>query len=489
MVRALLPLLLAFSASSACSLLLPAPLGGGDGNGEGEGEDALAIASVDGDGDALPIDPAVVGDAVPAVRRFRDVLVVTGSGLDAVVSAELLGALQPELEILDMQSASTRAFRVTGPLLPGLYTLLLSTSSSSAQAPVSLLQGEPASPTIVDVVDATPAECPLGGRVLRSVVDRDGDGVFSDDEIVHRSVDCDRGVVRPTVLAVADEVELRATLAELQGRALLAPVTVQLPEAMTLTAVVDVGHVDGRNLTIAGPSSVTVTGFNAFRVESDVAIHDVDLIAQNPPDGSTAVFSVRNARVRMRDVTITGFPFGVFADQSDVELVGGVFLGNGTALTAVRGARITALNAKFTGDETACFVNTGASLNVIGLDAENVGTGVFATFGGVVDASVGSIRASVRGVRATDGAAVRLVDTSVIAPSTVLVEDGATVFAAGTPAMFPDADAVVRRAGTLNWNVAAGAGSNEVTDNGVVLFEAGMTCTPATGGVCSPRVR
>ncbi len=55
--------------------------------------------------------------------------------------------------------------------------------------------------------------------------------------------------------------------------------------------------------------------------------------------------------------------------------------------------------------------------------------------------------------------------------------------------MFPDADAVVRRAGTLNWNVAAGAGSNEVTDNGVVLFEAGMTCTPATGGVCSPRVR
>ncbi len=300
------------------------------GEGEGEAGGAPTIIAIDGDGlDAPPTDPSGVTDFLHAAHRFRGDLLVSGERLDRVSTAHLASDdTLISLEILEMTSPNSRRFRLASAVAPGLFTLVLASTAGEARAQAFLLQGEPGLNNLVEVRDATPQECPVGGTVTRSGLDTNRDGVL-DDEGVDGAPVCASAILAPRTFAVADETALRSVLTELFRVSIAAPVTIALPQRFDVTDVVVISHPDGRYLSIVGPASgstdVTSHTSEAFRVlNGGATLRRLNFIATDRALVAINVGFAANAT--LEDVRVTGF-------RGDAILVtGGTVVFNGVTL-------------------------------------------------------------------------------------------------------------------------------------------------------------
>jgi len=465
------------------------------------------ITAIDGDGDARAVtDAAVVDGAVPATRRLRTRLVVSGEGLVDVTAAhiEQNGDIIP-LEVLPMTSANNRPFRLPAGIVAGALTLVLTASAGEARAQVFLLQGEPgptgpagpagpagpegpAGPAgadgvdvLSDDIDADTATCVFGGTVVRFGRDEDGDGVLDDEEVEASQERCAVGVEAPRQLDVNTEAELQAALAALAQGPILAPVQIRTPALLTMTTTIDFDHPDLRHVTFLGRvagATIRSTVSPALRVVgrgltvSGLAFERDLSVTQKV--GIGVLVADPDSDARIVSSSFTGFGDGV-------QVTGGaaVFAGANTFSACFRGLRAdSGGRVRNTGTMTFTSSDTGIDMRDGATAALALVTSDSPTL--VIDgATFGCSSCTLSGrIDSRGGATLRLSNTDLGGSLTLFDTATAFVTAVGTPgAMSVNSGSTLRLTGVTGVEVIVGSG-------GVAVVSPNNTCRTDGTGVC-----
>ncbi len=475
-VFALTPVSAGLVVGSGCSLIAAE----GEGEGEGEGE-AVVIDAVDGDGSLAGIvagDVVVPGDGIAGAHRIRDVIVVSGDGLELVDTASIeQDGTRISAEVLPMTTPRRRAIRLPAGIAPGLLTLVLSAGATEVRSQVFVLQGEPGAPGLSSLIrtrDASSAECAFSGLAIDSGFDDNGDGVLDDVEVTSTSTRCENAITAPRTITVSDEAGLQAALSSLSTLSLQALVTIALPPSMSLSGLVTVSHRDSRFISINGaPSTITSTSAESFRILSGgVIIRDVNLIRGGAAGSSVGInIAGVGSDATLIDVSVTGFNEGVGVTSGSATLVdvsavnnvkrgirveGGArvrsqgrlsFTGSEVAVTVSRGATFSLQNAAIEGSVLAASVTDGATFEVFGIDA----VGTINTRGGHV-----------------------VINSSIV--DTVIVLEGASAIV-GTSQT--DVGMTASQGGHIHVGVAVEDNPIALTarTGGIITFDASHTCT------------